>query len=148
MFKRIFALVTSVALGASGCTTLKKSTLTGAGIGMGIGAGLGLLATGSENSRQRTQGALIGAAAIGLLGGLIGYQSYKDKEKKSQGQLVDVNGNKIEIFGNGVDDKNRPSLKPAQVRVRYVEDQIKDGTFVPAHFEYEISSPARWEKSK
>ncbi len=83
-----------------------------------------------------------------FLAGFIGYQSYKDKQKKEAAAQASLNAAGLEIFGNAGSSGNRPMLKPAQVRVRYVEDQIKDGTFVPAHFEYEISEPARWEKTK
>lgn len=141
---RVIVLVTML----SGCATAEKSTLLGTGIGLSFGTSLGLLASSNEPPSRRTQGPLIGAAVGGLLGGLIGYQSYKEKQKKDAAAQARLNSSGLEMFGNAASTGNRPTLKPAQIKVRYVEDQIKDGTFVPAHFEYEISEPARWEKSK
>lgn len=148
MFTRIITLALSITLFLSGCATAEKSTWLGAGVGASLGAGLGTLAASSENSRQKTQGALIGAAALGVLGAVIGYQSYKDAAKKEQARQAELNSARLDMFGNAGNEQGKPNLRPAQVRVRYVEDQIKDGTFVPAHFEYEISEPARWERSK
>lgn len=132
----------------SGCATVEKSTLLGTGIGLSLGTSFGLLASSNEPPSRRTQGPLIGAAVGGLLGGFIGYQSYKDKQKKEAAEQASLNLSGLEMFGNAASNGNRPTLKPAQIKVRYVEDQIKDGTFVPAHFEYEISEPARWSRSK
>lgn len=148
MFKRNLVLVLSVAIILSGCATVERSTWLGAGIGASLGAGLGVLATNSGDGRQKAQGALIGAVALGVLGAAIGYQSYKDEDKKEQARQLEMNASHLDIFGSANSEPGKPNLRPAQVRVRYVEDQIKDGTFIPAHFEYEISEPAHWQRSK
>lgn len=97
---------------------------------------------------DRTTGVLLGAGFGGVIGGLIGHESYKEQEKKDALKGLEGNSPGLEIYGNGSSGDKRPTLRPAQVKVHYVEDQVKDGTFVPAHFEYEIAEPARWEKSK
>ncbi len=146
---KIFVLLTiSASLGLTGCASLERSTWLGYGVGTGVGAGLGIAINSNEPPQRRTQGALIGAVAGGLVGALIGYQGFKDKQKKEALALGDLSASSAEMFGGANSSGNRPKLKPAQIKVRYVEDQIKDGTFVPAHFEYLISEPARWEQSK
>lgn len=142
----ILSIVLSVIL--AGCATAGKSTLLGGAIGSTIGASLGILANQNESSTQRTQGALVGAGIGGLLGSLIGHESYKSQAKKDEAKALSADAARLEIFGGTNEKTKRPTLKPALVKVRYVEDQIKDGTFIPAHFEYEISEPAKWERSK
>ena len=131
MLKFIFTLSVCASLILSGCATAQKSTLLGSGIGLSIGSTVGLLASQGQSPQQRTQGALIGAAAFGIIGGLIGYQSYKDQQKKDQAKQMELNSANLEMFGDAANKGNRPTLRPAQVRVQYVEDQIKDGVFVP-----------------
>lgn len=137
-------LMTSFMLSAllfSGCATSEKSILLGSSIGLAVGGGIGSNAKGSEGAAV---GALIGAG----LGGLLGYQGYKDKIKKSQNLPENFQLAPFAVGSAPNSETNRPRLKPAQVKVRFVEDQIKDGTFIPAHFEYEISEPAKWESAK
>lgn len=141
MFKRLTTLFLISMLVLAGCATSEKSILFGSTIGIGIGAGIGA-------SQNGDQGAMVGALIGGIAGVLLGYQGYKNKNKKEQAATVGLSDNYFDMTGNAKSSNNGPRLKPAQVRVKLVEDQIKDGTFVPAHFEYEISEPARWENSK
>ena len=140
MLKKLTAVAVFVAL-LSGCATSEKSILLGSTLGIGVGAGIGSQANGSEGAAV---GALIGAG----LGGLIGYAGYKDKLKKSQSVPENFQAAPFAVGSASGTQGSRPRLKPAQVKVKFVEDQIKDGTFIPAHFEYEISEPAKWEGSK
>lgn len=148
MSKFIVFLPIVLAIALSGCATAGKSTLLGGAIGSTVGASLGILASQHDSPTQRTQGALIGAGIGGLLGALIGNESYKSQAKKDEAKALSADATRLEMFGAASEKTKRPTLKPAQVKVRYVEDQIKDGTFIPAHFEYEISEPAKWERSK
>jgi hypothetical protein len=148
MFKKIIPLGLTLFLLLSGCATAEKSTLLGGVIGSVVGGSIGSLANQGKDSSQRTTGLLVGATAGGALGALLGNQSYKEQEKKRLQSGVTYGAPNLEMFGSGNDKGKGPKLKPAQVRVRYVEDQVKDGVFVPAHFEYEIAKPAHWEKGK
>lgn len=148
MLKKIIPLGLALSLLLTGCATVEKSTLLGGVIGSVVGGSIGSLASQDGSSSQRATGLLVGAAAGGALGALIGNQSYKDQEKKKLQSGVTYGGPSLEMFGSGNDKDKGPKLRPAQVRVRYIEDQVKDGVFVPAHFEYEIAEPARWEKGK
>lgn len=148
MLKRKIPLGLTLLFLLSGCATVEKSTLLGGVIGSVVGGSIGSLASQNGDSQQRTTGLLVGAAAGGALGALIGNQSYKEQEKKKLEANMNYGAPNLEMFGSGSDKDKGPKLRPAQVRVRYVEDQVKDGVFVPAHFEYEIAEPARWEKGK
>jgi len=68
--------------------------------------------------------------------------------KRSDADKLNANSAQLEIFGDASDVGKKPTLRPAKIRVKHVDDQIKDGVFIPAHLEYEISEPARWENSK
>lgn len=148
MSKYFVLLGLSLALLLTGCATAGKSTFLGATIGSVVGGSIGALASQHADPSERTQGVLIGAGFGGVLGALIGHESYKEQQKKDALAGFDGTSPNMEIFGNGGEKDKRPTLKPAQVKVRFIEDQVKDGIFVPAHFEYEIAEPARWEKSK
>jgi hypothetical protein len=129
----------------SGCATAGKSSLLGGIIGSAVGGSLGGLVSQDGSSSGRTRGVLIGAAAGGALGALIGNDTHTNQEKKKFPLGAGNVAPTIEIFGSRGLKEKQPRLKPAQVQVRYVEDQVKDGVLIPAHFEYEIAEPARWE---
>lgn len=141
MFKQLSAIMLSCFLFLSGCATAQKSILLGSTIGIGIGAGIG-------SQQENQNGAMVGAVIGGLLGGLIGYSGYNEKQKKDLALRENVSQPRFDMFSAADKNEIRPKLKPAEVRVRYVEDQVKDGTFIPAHLEYEISEPARWDGAK
>ncbi len=148
MFRSIFTLFILSALLLSGCASLEKSTFLGAGIGAVVGGSFGAMAGANSSPEMRTQSMAIGLGAGALIGGFIGNSAYKKKVKDAETQKLEGNTEGLQMFGTANDMGKAPTLKPAQVKVRYVEDQIKDGTFVPAHFEYEIAEPARWENQK
>ena len=129
-----------------GCATAEKSSLLGVAIGSVVGGSLGATASANSSDSMRTQGTLIGVGLGAALGGLIGHNAYIEKEKKAQAQSPNFTTDGFEMRGAGSSNGKTPTLRPAQVKVRYVEDQIKDSVFIPAHFEYEISEPARWSQ--
>lgn len=141
MPKKLISPLVIAALFLSGCATSEKSILLGSSIGITAGAGIGSASNGSQGAAV---GALIGAG----IGGLIGYAGYKDKLKKSQNAPDSFQAAPFAVGSASGAQGSRPRLKPSQVKVKFVEDQIKDGTFIPAHFEYEIAEPAKWEGSK
>ena len=65
----------------------------------------------------------------------------KAKEKKIQ-----VGSTQLDLSSDPKGSQKQPRLKPAKVTIRHVDDQVKDGVFIPAHLEYEISEPSRWEQ--
>ncbi len=131
----------------TGCASLDKSTWIGVGIGSVIGGSIGLMATNGDPD-QRPQGIVIGASLGGLLGGLIGHESAKPNKDQRAFEKINSGSTQVEVFGNSGTLGKKPTLKPAQVKIKHIDDQIKDGVFIPAHLEYQISEPARWEEDK
>jgi hypothetical protein len=141
-----FISVPLLAILISGCATTGKSTLLGSGIGAGLGAGVGAIANGGPSGRNRIRNVFIGATAGSLLGAGAGYLAQDLIEKREQ-----------DAFDKGKKEGQRPTttyggepgqpvLIPPRVEARYVEDQVRGNTFVPAHFEYQIVEPARWSR--
>lgn len=79
---------------------------------------------------------------------MLAFAGCASSAKRSDADRLNAGSTQLEIFGDASDSGKKPTLKPAKVRVKHVDDQIKDGIFIPAHLEYEISEPARWENSK
>ncbi len=52
----------------------------------------------------------------------------------------------LEVYGKTSAGGKKPTLRPPKIKIRHVDDQIKDGVFIPAHLEYEIQENARWEE--
>lgn len=65
---------------------------------------------------------------------------------KSQAEKIKNSLPQVEVYGNSQATGKTPTLKPPKIRVRHVDDQIKDGVFIPAHLEYEILEQVRWEE--
>jgi len=137
-----------VSLFMSGCATMKDSTLVGAGIGAVVGGTLGAIASHNGSTNKSGAPIIIGASLGGLLGAGIGYENHKQREKNGTLNPFNTSTSQVQIHSAAGSQGKQPTLRPAQVKVRYVEDQIKDGKFIPAHFEYEISEPAKWQPSK
>jgi hypothetical protein len=148
MLKVYFSWLTAASLLLSGCATAEKSTVFGGALGAILGGSIGAMATHHGDSGSRTAGLILGAGLGGVLGSLVGRETYKSQDKKDVLRGFDGNSPYMEIIGNGSDKDKRPTLKPAQVKVRYIDDAVKDSILIPAHLEYEISEPARWENSK
>lgn len=145
-FVSLMALCLSMPF-TTGCASLNKPTVIGAGIGSLIGGSIGLMAT-DRDPHQRPQGIIIGASLGGLLGGLIGHDSAKPNKDQRAFEKINSGSTQVEVFGNSGTLGKKPTLKPAQIKIKHVDDQIKDGVFIPAHLEYQISEPARWEDDK
>ena len=58
-----------------------------------------------------------------------------EKGKAESGKSNSVNAN-----------LGKPTLIPAKVESRFVDDQVRGNVFVPAHVEYIIVEPARWTR--
>lgn len=139
-------LCTCLCLSLAGCATSSKSVLLGAGSGAAAGAGIGALVDPGPNGRGRIKNAYVGAAAGAVLGGAAGYllhettaarESAAFEKGKSEGLMRSA-----QASGSG----QPPNLVPAKVEVRFVDDQVKGNTFIPAHFEYVILEQAHWDR--
>lgn len=140
--KSVIALLVSASL--AGCATSTKSVLFGAGTGAAAGAGIGALVDPGPKGRGRIKNAYIGAAAGAVLGGGAGYLLHETIEAKETAALEKGKAEGAMRAAQAASNGNPPNLIPAKVEVRFVDDQTKGNTFVPAHFEYVILEPARW----
>lgn len=118
-----------VILSSLSCATSKESTWLGVGIGSVIGASIG--ATIGAHHGTPGEGAALGAAAFGALGGVAGYHEHKRQSEKerSLGQMS---------------IPQSPAMTMPQVRRVWVPDQIEDGRYIQGHFIYVIDKQSTW----
>jgi hypothetical protein len=133
MWKKYIAGVMIIA-SLSGCSTIGKTTLLGAGIGGAAGAGLGLAAQQSAGS------ALIGGAIGSVVGAGISFLIHKDKEKRDRLLLATP-------LKKDTDDKT-PLLTRPEVRRIWVDEKIDDNgrVYEEGHFKYIIDRNSVWSK--
>lgn len=141
-----FIPVLLIAILISGCATSGKTTLLGSGIGVGLGAGVGAIANGGPSGRNKIRNVFIGATAGSLLGAGAGYLAQELIEKREQDAFDKGKKEGQKPIANYNGEPGQPVLVPPRVEGRYVEDQVRGNTFVPAHFEYQIVEPARWSR--
>lgn len=66
--------------------------------------------------------------------------------EKAKNEKISVGATQLDLSSSPKGSAKQPRLRPAKVTIRHVDDQVKDGVFIPAHLEYEISEPSRWEE--
>jgi hypothetical protein len=131
---------------ASGCATSGKSTLLGSGVGAGVGAGIGAMVDPGPKGEGRIRNVFIGAAAGSLIGAGTGYFAHdmiegREKDAYEKGKKE---GEKTQASSGN--QAGAPVLLPPRVEARFVDEQVRGNTFVPAHFEYIIVEQARWSR--
>ncbi len=121
-------LLLSFSLLFNACATAPKSTLMGAIIGGAIGAGVGQ--SQSRNADGTAVGLLVGAG----VGSLIGYQSFKDQQKKN---VTDKVENPEDII---------PFLTKPKIRSYIVPDTIEGNKFIKSHRVFILEDPGAWSR--
>lgn len=134
------ALIVLFPLLLNGCASAGKATLLGAGVGTAAGVGTGF-AIGGEN---RTRNVIVGGALGGLLGAGTGYAAHELVEK-SEKDAYEKGKKDAQKAGYG-SGNGKPVLIPPRIESRFVDDQVRGTTFIPAHVEYQIVEPARWSR--
>lgn len=137
--------VALLCLALSACATGTKSILFGAGTGAAAGAGIGALVDPGPKGRGRIKNAYIGAAAGAVIGGASGYLLHETVAAKESAAFETGKSDGINRSAKAFTNGQPPNLIPPKVEVRFVDDQVKGNTFIPAHFEYVILEQARWE---
>lgn len=126
-------LVIPISLLFVSCATVEKSTILGGFIGGTAGALIGN-AAGSDGHRDTSTA--IGAA-VGLgIGALIGYNGYKDKEKKDHAKLLQQTP-----F-----DTKAPLLTAPKVRRVWVPAKIEGEKYIDGHYMYVIEKISGWSE--
>jgi hypothetical protein len=131
----------------SGCATAGKSAALGGASGAALGAGVGALADPGPDGSHRIRNVLIGTgagAALGVGAGLLLHQSTDARENEGYQKGKQDTQKEIEAQANSPDG-HPPKLIPAKTEARWVPDLVRGNTFVPGHFEYNITSGARWD---
>lgn len=123
-FFKAFALC--LLTSASGCATVGRSTLFGAGVGLATGAGVGVLVERSAGSMA------IGAAIGGVLGGATGFLLHRNQEKDSA----------LTMTNASMSSNDTPTLKPAEATCVRTSERIEDGKYLGPRLECMIQRPA------
>lgn len=145
MFRQLLTVVAlAFTTQITGCASKGKSVLFGAGAGAAAGGAIGALVDLGPSGRGRIKNAYVGAAAGAVLGGAAGLLVHNTNESKEAAAREKARSDGMLRAVQSGDAGTPPNLVPAKVEVRFVEDQVKGNTFVPAHFEYVILEPARW----
>ena len=129
----------------SGCASTGRATLLGSGIGAAVGAGAGLAAYSGKKGQFTARNVIVGGALGGLLGagaGFIAHELVEKGERQGMDKAKADAGKSSSIASN----LGKPTLIPAKVESRFVDDQVRGNVFVPAHVEYIIVEPARWTR--
>lgn len=129
MNKSIPILILALAL--SGCASMKDSILLGAGTVGAIGTGIGAAAGNNVGT------ALFGLGIGAVVGGSMGYLSYKDKEEKEkQAKSGKKQG----------DDSKIPSLTSPEVRRVWVPERVEGSKYIEGHYMYVIERNSVWSR--
>lgn len=123
----VFALVVAL----TGCSTLRKSVLAGAGGGAVTGGVIG-----GMTSHGDANGVALGVVSGALLGSLIGYVSHKKSETSTS--LTQ---------STQVEEKQKvPSFIAPKVKTLWIPDKIDGNKYIRGHEVYILDQPASWQK--
>lgn len=113
-----------------GCSSLKKSLITGVAIGGSGGALMGnSKGVGNDRRRNTNKGLIIGS----LLGAGISYLAHKDKNKKKLIKIKESQG-----------ESKSPLLTKPKIKRIWVKDNVQGKRFIKGHWEYVIEEQSVW----
>ena len=132
-------------IAVAGCSTLDRSTLLGTGIGAVGGGAIGAASSRGLRDSNRRHNIAIGTGIGAFTGAIIGQQSHKHIDQRAK-KLGKVGPTQLHALPSTTSMSRKPlRLKPARVKVRFVDDQVSGKTKIPAHFEYDIVEEAKWQ---
>jgi hypothetical protein len=140
-------ILSVVLLALSACSTLTKSTLTGAGAGAAFGGIAGSLVPGDSHKPQNI---IIGAVAGGTLGALSGaliHKTMEDHEREAFEKGKNSKSNDQShgaLVSSGYNSGSRHYVPP-KIERRFVGDEIHGNTLVEAHYEQVVVEEGHWE---
>ncbi len=131
----------------SGCASPGKATLLGTGVGMAAGSAAGLASYSGKNGQFTARNVIVGGALGGVLGAGAGFLAHElvqrgEREGYEKGKSEGAKTNSSGVSAS----LGKPTLIPAKVESRFVDDQVRGNMFIPAHVEYIIVEPARWSR--
>ncbi len=137
------SLLVALIFQVGACATKEKSAGIGIGIGALGGASIGAIADPGKSGKNRTRNVIVGSALGGIAGMVSGAYIHSLTEQKRGEALLKSQASAPHSV-NGV----MPELKDPQVEARWVEGRAIGNRYVEGHFEYVITSPARWDSMK
>lgn len=114
----------------TGCASMEKSVMFGAGMGASVGTGSGIANEKSVGS------ALIGAGIGAVLGGALGYLGHKEKEKE------DILKGVAHQIPKGPSDT--PMLSAPQASCYKVDEKVTGTEYVGPHLRCTIEKNSVW----
>jgi hypothetical protein len=126
-----------------GCASINKSAGLGGVVGAGTGAIAGGLANPGKDGEFRTRNVIIGTALGGMSGLITGGLIHQEMEAKKQEAFQKGRASAPTTKGGAM-----PALKGPQVESRWVEAHIVGNKYIDGHFEYIITTPAKWDESQ
>lgn len=127
-----------------GCSTPGRAILLGAGIGSVAGMGVGLMAPAGRRDQYRSTNLILGGILGGLLGAGTGFVT-NELVTKSGAEAFDRGKAETQKTSTSyVGGAGQPTLVPPRVEARFIDEQVRGTTLVPAHVEYVIVEPAKW----
>ena len=143
MTKNILLLFTI--LGATSCSSLRDSLLTGVGTGAALGAGAGTLAIPKTRKKGALTGALVGAAVGGLSSYFL-YRGAKSKEERIRRDTL-FNLDKHNVLapkGFSAQRSRGHGVSMPVVESEWVETQVKGKKLIEGHRIWFITEEAQW----
>ena len=128
------------------CATSGEAAGLGAGTGALFGAGVGAMASPGSSRDGRIKNIAIGAGSGAIIGSGLGYGAQKVIETREKEAFDSGKADGKRMIQDYAPSGQEPNLLPAKVEAIYVDDQVRGNVFVPAHVEYRIAQPARWQK--
>ncbi len=128
------------------CATPGEATGLGAGAGAVLGGGVGAIANPGASGKGRIKNIVIGTAAGAALGAGAGYGAQKFIESRENGAFEKGKADGRRRLEEYSSPGEEPSLLPAKIEAVYVDDMVRGNLFIPAHVEYRIVEPARWQR--
>lgn len=127
----------------SGCASTNKSAGLGGVIGAGTGAIAGGLADPGKDGEYRTRNVVVGTA-IGGMTGIIGGAMIHNEVEAQKREAFQKGRASAPASKSGA----MPALKGPQVESRWVEAHVVGNKYIEGHFEYIITTPAKWDQSQ
>ncbi len=129
MNTKLMGSILVIALSLSACATATNSTLLGAAVGGLVGSAIG------QNHSHDSQGTAVGAVIGAGLGSLVGYSSFKDKQRKDDKLIPPMK--EEDLF---------PLLTKPRIRSYIVPDTIEGNKFIKSHRVFILEDPGSWSR--
>lgn len=145
--KLFYLFILSLAFQLSqGCATSGEAVGLGTGVGALVGGGVGAMADPGGTEKGRIRNIAIGTGAGAIVGAGAGYGAQKIVESREEKAFDKGRSDGKRLVTEYSAPGDEPQLLGPRVEAIYIDDQVRGNVFIPAHVEYRIVEPARWQK--